>query len=74
MVAGGLALFPGRLDQPVPQLGGAFGLSAKPLNSAGAGPPLNEFAGAQPAPQKVTLDGTIAPVSAITKLPPSEVP
>jgi hypothetical protein len=51
--AGGGALLPGSVLQPVPQLG-VDGSFAKPLNAAGADPPLSEFSFHHWAPQKVT--------------------
>ena len=43
-VAGGGELFPGWVTQVPPQVGGVkLVSSAKPLNAAGAAPPLSEF-------------------------------
>src|SRR5437763_3932905 len=65
--AGGPALLPGSVLQPVPQEGAA-GVSAKPLNVAGALPPLRLFAFAHCAPQNCTVP--VALLSPMTNAPP----
>src|SRR6266849_6234618 len=71
--AGGGVLLPGSVDQLTPHVTVA-GVSSKPLNSAGAAPPLRLFSFHHWAPQKVTAVPTAALLSPITKLPPAEVP
>ena len=54
-VAGGGGLLPGPVFHVPPQTGGcALVTLPKPLNAAGAGPPLSAFRFAHCAPQKVT--------------------
>ena len=55
ILLGGWELFPGLVVHVPPQAGGFILVeSAKPLNAAGAGPPLREFCLAHCAPQNVT--------------------
>src|SRR5215472_10411141 len=65
--SGGAELPPGRLTQPVPQAGTA-GAAAKPLNCAGAVPPLRLFACHQMSPQNSTCP--VALWSPTTNVPP----
>src|SRR5262245_24037632 len=67
--AGGLALLPGLVLQPAPQVG-VFGVGANPLKLAGAAPPLREFCFHQSAPQNVTAEPIALFRSPITKEPP----
>jgi hypothetical protein len=66
---GGGVLLPVSVIQLVPQDAEA-GVSSKPLNDAGAGPPLSVFSFDHWAPQKVTSVPIAAFPSPITKLPP----
>jgi len=65
--AGGEELLPVSLLQPVPH-DGAAGLEAKPLNEAGAAPPLSSFAFDHWAPQNSTVP--VAVSSPTTNAPP----
>src|SRR4051812_17648465 len=68
-VGGGPGLFPDSLVHPMPQAGGFEADSAKPLNAAGAAPPLTEFDFAHRAPQNVTVLPGAALPSPITNAP-----
>jgi hypothetical protein len=69
-VAGGDELPPGLVFHVPPHADGlGLGISAKPLNAAGALPWLSEFCFAHWAPQNVTCRPTIAFLSPMTKLP-----
>jgi hypothetical protein len=68
---GGGGLEPGSVDQSIPQATPLLGLDSKPLNAAGAVPPLSVFRFHYCAPQNVTFVPTAAFPSPITKLPPS---
>src|SRR5690242_5649762 len=67
--AGGGALLPGSVVQPVPQLG-TDGFLAKPLKLAGAAPPLSAFSFDHCEPQNVTLVPFELLPSPITNAPP----
>src|SRR6476659_4299605 len=71
--AGGGGLFPGSVVQLVPQTT-VFGVSAKPLNAAGAAPPSRVFSFHHWAPQKVTAVPTAALPLPIAKFPPATAP
>src|SRR2546422_320669 len=74
-LAGGPELFPGSVAHVPPQAGGVvLVISAKPLNAAGAGPPLSELTFAHFAPQKVTAVPTAESRLPITKEPPAPPP
>ena len=66
---GGFALLPGPVVQFVPHVTLA-GFFSKPLNEAGALPPVRLFSIDHCAPQKVTEVPIAALLSPITKLPP----
>src|SRR6266481_740265 len=68
--AGGGGLFPGAVDQVTPQAGRLPGAFSKPLNEAGAAPPLRSFNFHHCAPQNVTAVPIAAFLSPITKVPP----
>src|SRR5205823_1827364 len=68
---GGGALFPGAVDQPPPHAGRLAGAFAKPLNAAGAPPPLRSFAFHHCAPQNVTAVPIAAFLSPIANVPPA---
>src|SRR5919197_2902911 len=67
--SGGGALLPGDVVQSMPHVG-VGGDFAKPLNEAGAAPPVRLFSFGHWAPQKVTEVPTAALLSPMTKLPP----
>src|ERR1041385_2337394 len=68
--AGGFELFPGRLIQFPPQLGGTVLVwLAKPLKASGAEPPLSPLIFAHSAPQKVTDWPIPVSISPTTKEP-----
>src|SRR6266480_1386112 len=67
---GGGVLLPGSVDHWVPHAA-VEGVSSKPLNAAGADPPLSVLSFDHCAPQKVTLVPRAALPSPITKLPPA---
>ena len=69
--AGGGALVPGAVDQPTPHAGRLAGEFAKPLNAAGAPPPLRSFDFHHCAPQNVTAVPIAAFRSPITNAPPA---
>src|SRR5215208_3566970 len=64
MVAGGLALLPGRLVQVMPQAGGVPVSAAKPLKLAGAAPPERVLRLDQASPHQVTAVPAAAVVTA----------
>src|SRR4051812_11216100 len=68
--AGGGGLLPGPVVQSVPHAAVA-GVVSKPLNAAGAAPPLRLLSFHHWAPQKVTSVPTAALLSPITKFPPA---
>src|ERR1051325_2630265 len=71
--AGGCPLLPGGAVQLVPHVTVA-GFVSKPLNEAGAPPPVRLFSDDHCAPQKVTFVPTAALLSPITKFPPLATP
>src|SRR6185437_8608658 len=69
--AGGGGLLPGSVDQVAPHAGRLAGAFSKPLNAAGAEPPLRSFRFHHCAPQNVTAVPTAALPSPITNVPPA---
>src|SRR6516165_6581078 len=68
---GGGGLLPGLVDQLVPQGGRPAGTFSKPLNEAGAEPPLKSFSFHHCEPQKVTAVPIAAFPLPITNVPPA---